>query len=297
MTRTLLVAILAAGAAWAQLATSSLVGTVTDPSGLGMPSVSIKAMQVDTGHTRETTTNERGDFVLNSLDPGAYTLTFSVTGFKTKQLEDVVVVTGETLPVGQVKLELGGVTETVTVTSQGAPVMTRSSERAAEITSAEVEDLEVRGRNFMGLLELLPGVVSTAKAQDLSTNPSIYVAGNRNTTNSVTIDGTPSNDMGNGYQMKLTVSQDAVAEVKVLTSNYQAEYGRLSGSNVVAVTKSGAKSFHGLASYFIRNEDFNANNFFTNLNGLSRPRYRYNTITYNLSGPVMIPGHFNSNRD
>ena len=110
--------------------------------------------------------------------------------------------------------------------------MTRSSERAAEITSAEIEDLDVRGRNFMGLLELLPGVVSTAVAQDLSTNPAVYVAGNRDSSNNVTIDGNPSNDMGNGVQMKLTVSQDAVAEVKVLTSNYQAEYGRLSGSNV-----------------------------------------------------------------
>ena len=93
----------------------------------------------------------------------------------------------------------------------------------------------------MGLLELLPGVVSTAVAQDISTNPAVYVAGNRDSSNNVTIDGNPSNDMGNGYQMKLTVSQDAVSEVKVLTSNYQAEYGRLSGSNVIVATKSGAK--------------------------------------------------------
>ena len=123
------------------------------------------------------------------------------------------------------------------------------------------------------------------------------MAGNRNTANNVTIDGTPSNGMGNGKQMKMMVSQDAVAEVKVLTSNYQAEYGRLAGSNVIVVTKSGTKSFHGMASYFTRNEDFNANNFFNNLNGLPRPRYRYNTATYNISGPVTIPHHFNTNRE
>src|SRR5438876_4068751 len=96
MTRMLLPAILAAGAIGAQLTTSALVGTVTDPGGLGMPGVAIKAVHVDTGHTREAATNERGDFVLNSLDPGAYTVSFSAAGFKTRQLRDVAVVTGET---------------------------------------------------------------------------------------------------------------------------------------------------------------------------------------------------------
>ncbi len=238
----------------------------------------------------------RGDFVLSSLEPGTYTLTFTLAGFKTKELENLVLVTGETLPLGRVALELGNVGEKVEVIAQRETVMTRSSERASEITSAEIEDLDVRGRNFMGLMELLPGVVSTTVAQDLSTNPTVYVAGNRDSSNSVTIDGTPSNDMGNGNQMKLTVSQDAVAEVKVLTSNYQAEFGRLSGSNVIVATKSGARAFHGLASYFVRNEDFNANNFFNNLNSLPRPRYRYNTITYNLSGPIEIP-NFSRTRD
>jgi hypothetical protein len=297
MIRMLVATILTAGAMWAQLAASSIVGTVTDPSGLGVPGATIKAVHVDTGQVRQTTPDSHGDFVLSSLEPGAYTLTVTLTGFKTKELQDLVLVTGETRPLGKVQLELGDVSDKVQVIARSESVMTRSSERAAEITSSEIEDLEVRGRNFMGLMELLPGVVSTAVAQDLSTNPSIYVAGNRNTSNNVTIDGTPSNDMGNGNQMKLTVSQDAVAEVKVLTSNYQAEYGRLSGSNVIVATKSGARAFHGLASYFTRNEDFNANNFFNNLNGLPRPRYRYNTITYNISGPITIPHHFNSSRD
>jgi len=290
-------ALLAATPGWSQTADGSIVGTVNDPSGSALPGVAITAVRSDTGLKRTTSSNDRGDFVFSNLEAGQYTLTFTVTGFKTKQINDAVLITGETLPVGKVQMDLGNVSEKVQVTAQSESVSTRSSERAAELTSAEIEDLDVRGRNFMGLLELLPGVVSTAVAQDISTNPSIYVAGNRNSSNNVTIDGNPSNDMGNGVQMKLTVSQDAVSEVKVLTSNYQAEFGRLSGSNVVVVTKSGAKSFHGLASYFTRNEDFNANNFFNNLNGLARPRYRYNTITYNVSGPITIPRFFNRNRD
>jgi hypothetical protein len=103
--------------------------------------------------------------------------------------------------------------------------------------------------------------------------------------------------MGNGSQLKLTVSQDAVSEMKVETSTYQAEYGRMAGSNVIVVTKSGTKGFHGLVSYFKRHEQFNANDFFNNPNGLNRSRYRYNTWTYNLSGPVAVPKLFNTNRD
>jgi hypothetical protein len=289
--------VLLAGTASAQLTTSSLVGTVTDPSGLGMPDATVKAVHIDTGYTRETKPDAQGDFVLGSMEPGAYNVTFAMTGFKTKEMANLVLISGETLPLGKVQLELGSVGEKVEVVAQSESVLTRSSERASEILGAEIEDLDVRGRNFMGLLELLPGVVSTASFQDISTGPAVYVAGNRDTSNNVMIDGTPSNDMGTPSGMKLTVSQDAVAEVKVLTSNYQAEYGRLSGSNIIVATKSGAKSFHGLASYFVRNEDFNANNFFNNLNSLPKPRYRYNTITYNLSGPLYIPNHFNRNRD
>ncbi len=192
---------------------------------------------------------------------------------------------------------MGGTTETVTVSADAALVDTRSSERAGLISADQVSRLLVRGRNFTDLLQTMPGIVQTTKSQDLSSATNFYVMGNRQTSNNVTIDGVPATDMGNGSQLKLTVSQDAVAEVKVETSNYQAEYGRMAGSNVIVVTKSGTKEFHGLLSYFKRHEQFNANDFFNNLTGISRPRYRYNTWTYNISGPVMIPKLFNRDRN
>ena len=111
MTRTLMLTVFPASAVWPQLAGSSVVGTLTDPSGLPLLGVSVHCRHQNTGHLRETGTNEQGDFTLSSLDPGPYTLTFSAPGFKTKQLQDVVVVTGAKLPVGQVLLELGAVTE------------------------------------------------------------------------------------------------------------------------------------------------------------------------------------------
>src|SRR5262245_50878876 len=148
MKRALLLLALTAVALWSQLATTSLVGTVTDPSGLPMAGVSITAARTDTGRVRSTTSNERGDFVFNSLDPGSYVVTFVKAGFKTKEIQNVVLVIGETVPIGKLQLELGSVSDKVQVTAQAESVMTRSSERASEITSAEIEDLEVRGRNF-----------------------------------------------------------------------------------------------------------------------------------------------------
>ena len=208
MFRVLLLAVVVTALACAQLSTGTIVGTVKDPTGLTMAAVSITATHAATGRVRQTTSNERGDFVLNSLEPGLYTLSFVMTGFKKKELDNVTLTTGETLPAGDVKLELGGVSETVSVTSQGAVVMTRSSDRADLISSSQIQNLVVRGRSFTDLAQLLPGVVSTSKSTDISTNPSIYVMGNRQTSNNVTIDGVIANDMGNGFQMKLQVSQE-----------------------------------------------------------------------------------------
>ena len=120
---------------------------------------------------------------------------------------------------------------------------------------------------------------------------------NRNTANNVTVDGIPATDVDNAFALKLNVSMDAVAEVQILMSNYQAEYGRTSGANVQIVTKSGTREFHGLGSYFKRHEEFNANNFFNNRVGSPKPRYRFNTWTYNVGGPIYWPGKFNRNRD
>ena len=289
--------LLAAASARAQLATGSIVGTVKDPSGSAIASAAVSSVHLATGRERHTTSNERGDFVLSSIESGTYKLTFSAPGFKTKILENLNLTTGTTLPTGDVNLEIGGTTETVQVIAQSAVVETRSSERAGLISSEQVNRLLVRGRNFTDLLQIMPGVVTATRPQDLSSATNFNVMGNRQTSNNITIDGTPATDMGNGSQLKLTVSQDAVAEMKVETSNYQAEYGRMAGSNVIVVTKSGTKDFHGLVSYFKRHEQFNANDFFNNLNGLNRPRYRYNTWTYNISGPVTIPKLFNKNRD
>ncbi len=290
--------LLVRGAIWGQIVTGSVVGTVIDPSGMPVPGAEVCLVQEATARERKTQTNEQGDFVFSGLDAGHYALTVTASGFRKYERRQIILATGERLPLGNVQLEIGALTEVVSVTERGgAIVQTQSAERADVITSLQVDRLLLRGRNVKDLVGLLPGVVVVSEAEDLSSSSNFNVMGSRNTFNNIAVDGVPATDMGNGSMLKLTVSQDAVSEVKILVSNYQAEYGRMAGSNIQIVTKSGTRDFHGLASSFKRHEQFNANGFFNNRLGIRKPRYRFNTWTYNLGGPVYIPRRFNANRD
>jgi hypothetical protein len=282
----------------AQTVTGSLTGTVRDASGAAIAGATVKLERPETGLLREVVTNERGDFVFTAIEKGEYKLTITHQGFRTVVREEIRLTTAEYLSVGDIALEIGNVGETVTVTAQQETVQTASAERSGTITSEQVDNLLILGRNVKSLVALLPGVVETTEDEGLTRSYNLNVQGNRNNTNNVSLDGITLNALGNNNNGVVTVSQDAVAEVKVQLSNYQAEYGRMSGANVTIITKSGTRQFHGGGSYFKRHEQFNANNFFSNQAGLARPRYRYNVWNYNIGGPVIIPGtSFNKNRD
>jgi hypothetical protein len=280
-----------------QIATGTVVASIRDPGGLAVAGATITLTHSATGRVREASTSQAGDFVIAGLESGAWSVRVTMQGFKQAERSGVNVATGERVSLGDIVLEIGAVSESVAVSAQGATVQTRSAERAEVITPQQVTNLLIRGRNVADLAQLLPGVVVGNPQDELSSTSTIFVQGNRSTTNNIAIDGIPATDMGNGSQLKLTVSQDAVAEVRILVSNYQAEFGRMAGSNVQIVTKSGTREFHGLASYFKRHEQFNANDYFNNINGIGKPRYRYNTWSYNLGGPIYIPGKLNRNRD
>ncbi len=286
---------------WGTLAgqsiTGTIVGSVRDPSGLAVAGAPVALTHAATGALRQGETNERGDFVFSSLQPGEYAVSVSMAGFKKLERLSVMLSANETLSVGELALEVGAVAETVTVRAQGAAVQVASSERSGVITSSQVENLLIKGRNVTSLLATLPGVVDLADADSPDRNFNIYVQGNRRNTNGFMLDGMALNAIGNNFNVLVGVSQDAVAEVKILVTNYQAEYGRMSGAAVQIVTKSGTRDFHGLGSYFKRHEQFNANNFFNNRLSVVKPTYRFNTWNYNVGGPATIPGKFNRNRD
>jgi hypothetical protein len=286
------------GSIAAQTITSSITGTVLDPSGLSVIGAKIRLVEQGTGAERESVSGERGTFVLGSLQPGGYDLFVNAEGFKRYEMRSVKLSASEIRAVPDIVLEVGAVADQITVEARASLVQTASGERGGVISSNQVESLQIKNRTVMSMLQLLPGVVDTNPNNEAPTqNWFLFVQGNRQASNNVSEDGFTINAIGNNFNSVVGVGMDAIQEVKVLMSNLQAEYGRVSGANVQLITKSGARDFHGLGSYFTRNEAFNANGFFANRAGLPRSLYRYNTVSGNVGGPVFIPGRFNRNRD
>ncbi|MEZ5356256.1 MAG: carboxypeptidase-like regulatory domain-containing protein [Bryobacteraceae bacterium] len=281
----------------AQSITGAISGTVVDQTDAAIAGAKVALRSKATGAERSGETNELGRFFFGSLQPGAYTLNIEAPGFRPMERTSINLPAAETVSLGDVRMEVGQVTDSVEVREQGAVIQTQTAERAGVLTNSQVQNLSIRGRNVTSLVSLLPGVVDLDNSEQLTNNWNFYVQGNRRNTNNVTLDGATVNAIGNNFNAVVAVSMDAVAEVKVLLSNYQAEYGRMSGANVAIVTKSGTQQFHGLASYFKRNEALNANDFFNNLLGRPRPRYRFDMWNYQVGGPVYWPGKFNSNKD
>ena len=279
-----------------QIMTGSIAGIVSDPSGATVGEAAVTLVQEATGATRSTTTDVTGNFLVSGLDGGEYVVKVAGAGFKTYERRGITLTSGDRISVGQIVLELGMATETVSVNAAVAAVQTASTERSDVITTKQIEGILVLGRNVTDLLQLVPGIYMAATNAALSGGFNFYAQGNRNTTNSVAIDGVPTTDLGSATQSKAVISMGAVGEVKVLVSNYQAEFGRMAGSNIEIVTKSGTRKFHGGVDYFMRREWLNGNNFFNNRNSVTRPKYRYNTFTYNIGGPLFIPGLFNRQR-
>jgi hypothetical protein len=278
----------------AQTITGSIIGTVSDQSSLPVQGATVTLTSQATGAQREMRTDARADFLFSGLPPGEYSLSVRQSGFKTVERSGIILSASERLSIGQIVLAVGQVNDKVTISAEAAVVQTASSERAGVITSAQVDNIPIKGRNITSLVQLLPGVVLLSDSDLLSRSFSFSVQGNNTQFNQVTLDGVPISQQD---VQTPTVSQDAIAEVKVLLTNYQAEYGRLSGANVQLVSKSGTREFHGSGAYYKRHEQWNANNFFNNRLGRPVPIYRYNTWNYTIGGPVFIPGKFNRNRD
>jgi hypothetical protein len=280
----------------AQIFTGTISGTVLDSSGGSVPDAAVTLTHASSGRALKTSTDNTGRFVFLDLEIGQYTLKIEKTGFSTFEKKDIPLQAGERLALGSTTLTVGAVNQVLAVTAEPAFVKTESSERSGTVSNAQVDNLLVIGRSLPSLVALLPGVVMTADSVALNRTNQFTAQGSRTNTNNISVDGIQSTDIDNGSDLKLQVSQDAVAEMQVLLTNYQAEYGSGSGAVVNMVTKSGTKDYHGLASYFMKNEFLNANNFFNNRNSVTRPRARTNTATYNLGGPAPL-GKWNRNRD
>jgi len=279
-----------------QTTMARLAGLITDSSGAVVPGARVKATNLMTGIERSATSGELGYYTIPLLEPGQYELTVQKEGFRPITRSPVTLDVGQMLRIDFV-LQVGTVAEQLTVTAEVTPLQAENGERSGVITGTQLDGLLIRSRSINAFLRLLPGVVDESEPEVTGAAMDTYVAGNRNNANNVTLDGMMVMAIGSGTNHSGHVSQDSVAEVKVLIANYRAEYGRVSGAHIQVVTKSGGRTFHGLGSFFLRNEYLNANNFFNNRMGVPRPTYRYQTWTYNIGGPVYVPGRFNRNRD
>ncbi len=223
-------------------------------------------------------------------------MSVKAAGFKQYEKRDLRLPASDRLDISDIQLQVGAVIEVVEVKAEGAQVQTASAERSGLLDSKEITDLMSRGRDVMSLLQVLPGVVDDATGGDtLGAFGTPTMQGVRQQYNSLNVDGISGNT-ARGSNAQSPINMDAIAEVKVLMNSYTAEYGTASGGVINLVTKSGTQNFHGGAYYYNRNEAFNANDFFNNRQSIARQRYRFNTVGFNVGGPIYWPNHFNANK-
>src|SRR5215475_5985719 len=292
-------ALLLAVSAFAQTS-ASLSGTVHDPQGAAVVGAKVTLKDAGGATHLETSANNEGFFTFPIIQPGTYTVTIEAPGFKKFVKSGVVVNASDRQSTGVTVLEIGDISNSVEVTADAAQLQmkTESGEQGTAVNNQQIQNLAVNGRNYLDLLKLTPGVVVTGSFAVSGPGGfgNISIGGMRMGKNNLTIDGTTNVDTGSNGTQHIALSLDNISEFKLLTSNYQAEYGRSGGGAIQIVSKSGTSQFHGAGYYFHRHEQFNSNSFLNNavarVNGIQpnqRNFYRYNQQGYNVGGPVLLP--------
>jgi len=293
------VLLLCAAAVFGQTTTSQEIsGIVQDATGSVVPNVLVSVTNTDTAFTRTARSNEAGYYLVTNLPIGTYDVSGEAAGFKKFVTTGVVLTVNSKLAVN-VRLEVGNVTDSVTVAADAAQVETSTGEVGRLVTGEQATQLQLNGRNFPQLLQLLPGVSTTFSSgfglfggYGVS-NSSQSINGSRTDTFSWNVDGADNKDNGGGGNNFVNINPDAIAEFKVLTTNYSAEYGYSAGAVVNIAVRSGSKEFHGGAYEYLRNNAIQARAF----NATTKPELRYNDFGANLGGPIFIPKKFNRDRD
>ena len=276
--------------------TGQITGTVRDPSGASIANAQITVRGSEGGANRVTKTNGDGEYVVGGLAGGTYDLQIEASGFRKFEAKGIVLRIAQKTR-ADATLQVGASTSEVTVEGSGVgAVETQSSEMSGVITGKEISQLQLNGRNFTQLATLTPGV-NNQSGQDEGTvgingNVAFSINGGRTEYNNWELDGGDNMDNGSNSTLNVYPSIDAIAEFKVLTSNYGAQYGRSGSGTVEVETKSGTRNFHGDLYSFVRNEAFNARNYFQS----TVPPYHKNDFGYTIGGPVFIPNHYNTDR-
>jgi len=275
-------------------------GTVTDSSGAVIPNAKITiTLNGVNGEPRIVQSNGSGNYTTSNLPAGTYTITVTSTNFGTVSLHDVVLNVAQKRTV-DAQLKIGAQSQTVTVEENPIAVDTESSSQAGTISGTQVRELELVNRNFQQLVTLQPGVVNMLGDEpgfgSLNSTAFVSVNGARATANNWMVDGADINDSGANSSLLNVPSIDAIQELTLERSSYDASFGRSGGGQIVVATRSGTSSFQGSAYEFVRTENTNANTYFNNLAGIPRTPDHYNNFGFTLGGPIFIPHVYNTNK-
>jgi len=276
----------------AQVDTGNLVGTVRDPSGAVLSGVTVTATNVDTGVSTVVKTEPTGNFVITPLKIGRYSVSVESSGFRKEVRQDIVLDVQQTIRL-DFTLQVGSVTQTTEVSGAAPLLETENASLGDVVTSLVVEQLPLNGRRYTDLATLTTGVAKITEGPvnggSTPTNGNaggnFAVNGTRGDQNNFILDGVDNNSNDNA-DVTILSSVDAIAEFKVQTSNYSAEFGRSGGAVVNASTKSGSNAIHGSAWEFLRNDLVDARGFFESPNSPKAP-YKQNQFGGTLGGPII----------
>src|SRR2546425_1728791 len=282
--------------AYAQTTTvGTISGTVRDEKGAIVPKAEVSIQSEGTGISRTVSSDDNGFYLAPSLPAGLYTISTAPHGFKKTIASGVDLHVAENKVVN-LDLQVGQVSETVTVSSDASPVETRSGEISSLITEKQVTELPLNGRNYAQLALMVPGVSPVTQAgaggafgtqgTGLDSHVDMSVNGNQSNANLWTVDGVNNIDVGSNATLLVFPSIDSIQEFRVERNSFSAEYGQAQGAVINLITKGGSNQFHGTAFEFKRADKLNANDFSNNRAGQPRPVLKYDNYGFNFSGPI-----------
>jgi hypothetical protein len=277
-------------ALWAQDYRASLLGRVTDASGAGVPSATIVVTNEATRFSYRTTSNDEGHYLIPLLEPGAYTVEVEAAGFKKIRQEGLSIQTGAKVT-RNFELEVGQVTESVTVRAEAPLLDTAAADIAQVIDRRFVDMLYIPNRNPLALVSLTAGVRGGGGRFSDSGQHYLNILGGagQDGRNEIVVDGASVTMPRQGGAMAVSPSGDTVEELRVQTTMFDASYGRSNGGVISYATRSGTNDLHGSFEYFYRNKALNANSWLNNRKGLPRPDDPRKFSSGTIGGPIVLP--------
>jgi Carboxypeptidase regulatory-like domain len=275
---------------YAQAQSGTIVGTVTDQAGGAIPAVNVRLVNEGTQFTRTVGTNASGQYVAYAIPTGLYTITVEQAGFQKLVRAGIQLTAADTLTI-DLSLTVGSVNQAIEITAEAPLLQSQTAAVSSLVTNQQMVEMPLNGRTFTALLKLSPGAY-TGSSANLTSSPyamrgdvNISVNGSSAQNNSYLIDGMVNRNLWLNTLI-IVPTVDSIQEVRMLTSNYSAEYGSAAGAVTIVQTKSGTNRLHGSAYEFLRNDKLDANSFFNNRSGAPRPAFQRNEFGGTIGGPI-----------